>query len=58
MKDSDEILLIAKEESTVEASASASTSTIEGGFEEASLSVRGDAASLLERSMMTTMGGF
>jgi hypothetical protein len=56
MKDSDEILLIAKEESAVEAEAS--TSTVEGGFEETSLSVRDDVASLLERSTMETMGGF
>jgi hypothetical protein len=34
------------------------TSTVEGGFEEASLSVRGDAASLLEISTMAVVTGF
>jgi len=56
MKDSDEIQLIAKEESIVEASDS--TLTLKGGFEEASFSVRGDAALLLERPMMETVPGF
>ena len=56
MKDSDEIQLIAKEESIVEASDS--TLTLKGGFEEASFSVSGDAALLLERPMMETVPGF
>jgi len=56
MKDSDEIQLIAKEESIVEASDS--TLTLKGGFDEASFSVRGDAALLLERPMMETVPGF
>jgi hypothetical protein len=60
MKDWDAVLLIAVEGSIVEASVS--TSTAERGFEEASLtlsvSVRGEASSLLEISTTATVEGF